>query len=69
MAAGKKQTERAVADRRNFLKLAGASVVGTGAAVASATGAVAATSAEAVPGGDYRETDHVKRFYALAREF
>ncbi|MEL6227409.1 MAG: formate dehydrogenase [Pseudomonadota bacterium] len=59
-----------VADRRNFLKLAGASVVGGGAAVAAATGAQA-SEAEAAPkpGSDYHASEHVRRYYDLAREF
>lgn len=63
--------ERNVADRRSFLKLAGAGVVGgSAAAVAAVSGAQPAEAADAdAAKGDYRETEHVKRYYALAREF
>lgn len=57
----------AVADRRNFVKLAGATVAGAGATVATA-GVVAAKTTDARPADAmYRETDHVKRYYELAR--
>ncbi len=58
--------DSAVADRRNFIKLAGATAAGAGATVATAGIATAAT-AKAPTDGDYRETDHVKRYYDLAR--
>lgn len=57
----------AVADRRNFVKLAGATVAGAGATVATA-GVVGAKPTEAPPADAmYQETDHVKRYYELAR--
>jgi len=56
-------------DRRGFLKLAGASIIGGGPAVAAASGAAAADSEAPAPGGDYRLTESVKRCYDLAREF
>ena len=65
-----KQTEKkaATADRRSFLKLAGASVVGSGAAIAATvTPAAAASTQEAASGTAYRETDHVRRYYELAK--
>jgi hypothetical protein len=46
-----------VADRRKFFKLAGATAAGAGATIATA-GVAAAM---------YAETDHVKRYYELAR--
>ena len=57
---------RQVADRRGFLKLAGAS------AVTGATGAVAATPATVAAEPDAeaglsRETEHIRRYYELAR--
>ncbi len=64
-----KQSNKKVAkaDRRSFLKLAGAGVVGSGAAFASTVvPAEAANTPEANDGG-YRETDHVKRYYELAK--
>jgi hypothetical protein len=55
-------------DRRSFLKKAGLTA-GTVGAVAVATAAEAAVSSEdAAPGGDgYRETEHVRTYYELAR--
>jgi len=57
--------------RRSFLKLAGSSVVGGGAAAAvaltAAGPAAAETEAESKPGQLYRETEHVKRYYELAK--
>ena len=65
-----KRDEAPKADRRGFLKLAGTSVVGGGAAVAaSAVAAVAepAPAPEAKSDALYRETDHVRRYYELAK--
>ncbi len=59
--------DKAIADRRNFLKLAGIGTLTGGAALA--LGKTSATASEA-PSGDgvsYRETDHVKTFYKTAR--
>lgn len=55
-----------VADRRSFLKLAGAGAVTGGAAV---TAGAAIASPTTTPDGDslYRETEHIKRYYDLAR--
>jgi hypothetical protein len=59
------KTEKAVADRRNFIKLAGASAAGVGATVATAG---VATATENKPtDGQYQETAHVKRYYDTAR--
>ncbi len=56
------------ADRRSFLKLAGASVVGGGAAaIATVAGTGAAEAEAAKPGGLYRETEHVSTYYKLAK--
>lgn len=53
--------------RRGFLKLAGASAIGAGSAlvadVQSADAAPAAHDAEPL----YRETEHIKAYYRLAR--
>ena len=57
-----------LADRRSFLKLAGAGVVGAGAAATTGS-AVEAAEAKPERGGGYRESEHVKRYYALAREY
>lgn len=60
-------TKGKVANRRNFFKLAGATAAVTGATVATA-GVVAAQAPEVRPADAmYRETDHVKRYYELAR--
>jgi hypothetical protein len=60
-----KSDEKPVADRRSFLKLAGAGVVSGGAALA---GDKPAEAAQAKPAhGLYRETEHIKRYYELAR--
>ncbi len=65
----KRETEGApVTDRRSVLKLAGAGVVTGGAAlVAGAKVVEAATVEPAAEGQIYRETEHVKRFYELAK--
>lgn len=60
----KRQDEKAVTDRRSFLKLAGAGVAASGAAVAAGSPAAAESKPRE---GLYRETDHVKRYYELAR--
>lgn len=57
--------------RRNFLTLAGVGAGAAGAAVGlAASTAKAAPATEPGPDGTeigYRETEHVKRYYALAR--
>jgi hypothetical protein len=59
-----KSDEKPVADRRSFLKLAGAGVV----AGPVAANAKTAEAAETKPTRAlYRETEHVKRYYELAR--
>jgi len=53
-------------DRRSFLKLAGLGTVAGGAALVA--GDKTADAAEAAkPQTGYRETDHVKTYYELAR--
>jgi hypothetical protein len=60
-----KSDEKAVTDRRSFLKLTGAGLVTGSAALASGK---AAEAAEAKPAQRlYRETEHIKRYYELAR--
>jgi hypothetical protein len=60
-----KSDENVLADRRSFLKLAGAGAVAAPAALASGK---AAEATEAKPTRAlYRETEHVKRYYELAR--
>lgn len=61
------KTNDAVADRRNFIKLAGATAAGAGATAATG-GAAASAAGEARPADAlYRETEHVRRYYELAR--
>ncbi|MEO1207835.1 MAG: hypothetical protein AAFV45_16045 [Pseudomonadota bacterium] len=60
------------ADRRGFLKLAGAGVVGGSAAAAAAvvgTSVANAAEDEAKSTKMYQDNEHTKRFYALSREF
>lgn len=57
---------RAVADRRGFLKLAGLGTVAGGAALV-ASGEAEAGEAKDKSSGLYRETEHVKTFYDTAR--
>jgi anaerobic selenocysteine-containing dehydrogenase len=52
--------------RRDFLKLAGLAAVGGGAMAATGEPAAAASAPEGGTSG-YRETDHVKTYYKLAR--
>ncbi len=54
-------------DRRGFLKLAGAGVVGGGAAAAATVVPAAAAPAEPEKSDGYRETEHVRRYYELAK--
>lgn len=53
--------------RRQFLKLGLGSAAGAAAAAAPVGGASAAEAEEAAASADYRETDHVKTFYKMAR--
>lgn len=61
------RTEKASLDRRAFLKGAGVGTVGAAAAVAGTVVGAAPAKAEAKPAEGYRETAHVKTFYATAR--
>ena len=61
-----KGNERVAAGRRDFLKLAGVSAV-TGTAAIAAGSATAETAAPHEGAAGYRETDHVKTYYKLAR--
>ena len=62
----KQHKKEVVADRRGFLKLAGAGAAAGGAALMTGE-----NKAEAAVGKDkpslYRETDHIRRYYELAR--
>ena len=58
----------AVADRRGFLKRAGAGVVTAGATVLGAAEVKAADPAGTKPtDGGYRETEHIRQYYDSAR--
>jgi hypothetical protein len=58
--------KEATADRRSFLKLAGTGVAAGGAALLG--GDKNAEATEAKPSSAlYRETDHIRRYYELAR--
>ena len=59
-------SETAIADRRGFLKLAGASAV-TGASTAVGATAAFAAPPEKPADAMYQETEHVRRYYELAR--
>jgi hypothetical protein len=62
----RKADDQPVSDRRGFLKLAGAGVV---AGSAAADGNKPPPAADSKPAsGLYRETEHVKRYYQLARD-
>jgi hypothetical protein len=62
----KQSSKEAVADRRSFLKLAGISAAAGGAALL--TGEKKAEAGETkTQGALYRETDHIRRYYELAR--
>lgn len=61
----KQDDEKAITDRRGFLKLAAAGVAVSGAAVAAGSPATATEAKKST--GLYRETDHVKRYYELAK--
>jgi nitrous oxide reductase len=61
-----KNKKDAVADRRDFLKRSAVSVAAAGA-VAVAGKAASASEVEVPSGAGYRETEHVKAFYASAR--
>jgi hypothetical protein len=63
----KGRSEKVIADRRGFLKLAGAGVATGSAIVTGTAGEVKAAPADKKVDGDYRETEHVRRYYELAR--
>lgn len=63
-----KQFDKKVdADRRSFLKFAGAGTVAGGAALVSSVPAQAAVQDQDTRDGRYQETEHVRRFYELSR--
>ncbi len=62
----KREKDQVTSDRRNFLKLAGASAVAGGAAVAGG-GTAQASAPRDDANGRYQETEHVRRVYELSR--
>lgn len=62
-----KEQEGTAAKRRTFLKLAGLGTIGGAAAAIAGTGAAEAKAAPETAGRGYRETEHVKKVYELAR--
>lgn len=63
----KQDKKEAVADRRSFLKLAGASAAAGGAALMTGQKTAEAGEAGEKKPALYRETDHIRRYYELAR--
>ncbi len=63
---GKDQDEKSVAERREFLKLATLGTVLGGAAI-TAGGIAQAAMPDGAKSSGYRETEHVKTYYKLAR--
>jgi hypothetical protein len=59
---------RAVADRRRFLKLAGAGVATAGGALAADAAPAKASDTRKSDGPLYRETEHIRKYYELARD-
>lgn len=59
--------DRASADRRGFLKLAGASAVAGGVALVGGKDTAEASTAADRKDGLYKQTDHVRTYYELAR--
>ncbi|MCB1512523.1 MAG: twin-arginine translocation signal domain-containing protein [Hyphomicrobiaceae bacterium] len=62
------ENDRQVTDRRSFLKLASVGAVATGAAVVVGQNSASASETGASrDDGRYQETQHVRRYYDLAR--
>jgi len=59
--------QKAKADRRSFLKLAGLGALSGGAVLALDKSQAKASEATVKPTGSYRETDHVRTYYESAR--
>lgn len=63
----KAKCDRANADRRNFLKLAGVGAVTGGVALVGGKSVVEASTTADETGRLYKESDHIKTYYNLAR--
>lgn len=61
------KSDRANADRRSFLKLAGAGAVTGGAVLVGGKGVAEASTTADENGRLYKQTDHIKTYYDLAR--
>ncbi len=59
--------DRANADRRSFLKLAGVGAVSGGVALVSGKSVAEASTTADESGRLYKQTDHIKTYYDLAR--
>ena len=60
-------SDKAKAGRRDFLKLASLGAVAGGVAMAAGQKAAEADEAVSDTSAGYRETEHVKKYYELAR--
>jgi hypothetical protein len=63
----KQKCDSAIADRRSFLKLAGAGAVTGGAVLVGGKGVAEASTTANKTDRLYKETDHIKTYYKLAR--
>ena len=63
----KQDKKEVVADRRSFLKLASAGAAAGGAALVAGERPAQAGEAKAGKQSLYRETEHIRRYYELAR--
>jgi hypothetical protein len=63
----KQKCDSAIADRRSFLKLAGAGAVTGGAVLVGGKGVSEASTTANKTDRLYKETDHIKTYYKLAR--
>ena len=63
----KQKCDRVVAERRSFLKLAGVSAVAGGVALVSGGKSAEASTTADETGRLYKQTDHIKTYYDLAR--
>jgi len=61
------EKKKANTDRRSFLKLAGLGAVSGSAALVTGTHTVEAAKDAKAAEGLYRETEHVRRYYELAK--
>ena len=60
-------SENAQFDRRSFMRLAGLGAGVAGASIGLGAAEANASEASAAAPGGYRETDHVKTYYRMAR--